>query len=212
MIEYSLDQINVIKANVDSPVLTGTPTAPTATVGTNTTQLATTAFVQSAKQTNLTLMTSVATTSGTSIDFTGLPSWVKRVTIMLNGVSTNGTSHVQIQLGNGSVVNSGYLSNAGSIGTAGNSSSSSGLVTSGVVIDGFASQATFLRTGHVTFHNITGNTWLGSGVTSDVSASISVQMCGGSVSLTSALDRIRFTTVNGTDIFDAGSINIMYEG
>ena len=38
-----------LKANLDSPSLTGTPTAPTATVGTNTTQIATTAFVQGEK-------------------------------------------------------------------------------------------------------------------------------------------------------------------
>lgn len=37
-----------LKANLASPSLTGTPTAPTATSGTNTTQLATTAFVQEA--------------------------------------------------------------------------------------------------------------------------------------------------------------------
>lgn len=36
------------KANVNSPALTGTPTAPTASAGTNTTQIATTAFVQEA--------------------------------------------------------------------------------------------------------------------------------------------------------------------
>ena len=34
-----------LKANLASPALTGTPTAPTASVGTNTTQIATTAFV-----------------------------------------------------------------------------------------------------------------------------------------------------------------------
>ena len=34
--------------DMDSPSLTGTPTAPTAASGTNTTQLATTAFVQNA--------------------------------------------------------------------------------------------------------------------------------------------------------------------
>ena len=37
-----------LKANLASPALTGTPTAPTATAGTNTTQIATTAFVQAA--------------------------------------------------------------------------------------------------------------------------------------------------------------------
>jgi hypothetical protein len=36
------------KANSVSPVLTGTPTAPTATAGNNTTQIATTAFVTTA--------------------------------------------------------------------------------------------------------------------------------------------------------------------
>lgn len=36
------------KADLNSPAITGTPTAPTATTGTNTTQLATTAFVQTA--------------------------------------------------------------------------------------------------------------------------------------------------------------------
>lgn len=37
------------KANINSPSFTGTPTAPTATLGTNTTQIATTAFVQAEK-------------------------------------------------------------------------------------------------------------------------------------------------------------------
>jgi hypothetical protein len=33
----------------------------------------------------------------------------------------------------------------------------------------------------------------------------------GTKSLSATLDRIRITTVNGTDTFDAGSINILYE-
>jgi hypothetical protein len=199
-----------IYANLSSPALTGTPTAPTAAAGTNTTQIATTAYVDG----KMILRTSVATTSGTSIDFTGIPSWVKRITVMFNGVSTNAasSSRVQIQLGNGSVVTSGYSSIAGTIGSTSSTTSSSGLVNSGIVIDGYAPTTAWLRTGYVTLYNIAGNTWLCSGVTSDVSASTSTQMYGGSVSLTSAIDRIRLTTVNGTDTFDGGSINIMYEG
>ena len=54
--------------------------------------------------------TSQASTSGTSIDFTSIPSWVKRITLMFNGVSTNGTSNYQIQIGSGSVTTSGYTS------------------------------------------------------------------------------------------------------
>lgn len=38
----------LLENDMDSPALTGTPTAPTAASGTNTTQLATTAFVQNA--------------------------------------------------------------------------------------------------------------------------------------------------------------------
>lgn len=45
---YSKSQIDVKKANLASPALTGLPTAPTAPIGTDTTQLATTSFVQNA--------------------------------------------------------------------------------------------------------------------------------------------------------------------
>ena len=54
--------------------------------------------------------TAVASTSGTSIDFTGIPSWAKRITVMFNGVSTNGTSQQLIQIGSGSVNATGYSS------------------------------------------------------------------------------------------------------
>ena len=43
--------------------------------------------------------TAVASTSGTSVDFTSIPSWVKRITVMFNGVSTSGTSNPLVQLG-----------------------------------------------------------------------------------------------------------------
>jgi len=57
--------------------------------------------------------TAVASTSGTSIDFTSIPSGVKRITVMFNGVSTSGTSNTQVQIGSGSVETSGYSSSAG---------------------------------------------------------------------------------------------------
>ena len=62
------------KANLASPALTGTPTAPTATAGTNTTQLATTAFVQTALggAASYTLLGTIATTSGTTQTLSGL--------------------------------------------------------------------------------------------------------------------------------------------
>jgi hypothetical protein len=64
--------------------------------------------------------------------------------------------------------------------------------------------------GHIIFHNLAANTWIAAGLlTSDNPA---ILWTGGNVSLSGTLDRVRITTVNGTDTFDAGSINILYEG
>lgn len=153
----------------------------------------------------ITLATAQASTSGTSIDFTGIPSWAKRITVMFNGVSTNGSNPLLIQLGNGSFVSSGYASGSGNIfGTnqCQTASSSSGFIVSGA-------GATLLRYGHMTLTNITGNAWVSSHSLGEVSGAGFVG--AGSLTLSGALDRVRITTVNGTDTFDAGTINISYE-
>jgi hypothetical protein len=151
--------------------------------------------------------TAVASTSGTSIDFTGLPSWVKRITVMLSGVSTNGTSIVQIQIGAGSVTTSGYLSYAVRLANA--AAISGQAVTSGFHIQNQSASA--VRNGHLVLTNISSNIWVESHYMGD-SSDASALLGGGSLSLGGALDRVRITTVNGTDTFDAGSINILYEG
>jgi hypothetical protein len=150
--------------------------------------------------------TAVASTSGTAIDFTGIPSWVKRITVMFNGVSTNGASQLQIQIGAGSVTTSGYLSyavqltNAGAI--AGNA------VTSGFHI--FNQNASAVRNGSMVLHLVSSNNWVSNHAMGD-SAGATALTGGGSLSLGGTFDRVRVTTVNGTDTFDAGSINILYE-
>jgi hypothetical protein len=151
--------------------------------------------------------TAVASTSGTSIDFTSIPSWVKRITVMFNGVSTNGTSAMQVQIGSGSVTTSGYATAAGS----GPSAASPTVVqpTTGfyVVADG---NAAYIRHGHVVFTNVSGNIWTASGCGGE-SVGGRFWTTGGTLTLGGTLDRVRITTVNGTDTFDAGSINILYE-
>ena len=146
--------------------------------------------------------TAVASTSGTSIDFTGIPSWAKRITVMFNGVSTNGTSNFLIQLGNGSVVTSGYTG-VSSSGTAVATNSTAGFIVSS------NQAAVSLYNGIVTISNVSGNIWAESGTIGSPSNVNTVS--SGVITLGGALDRIRITTVNGTDTFDAGSINIMYE-
>ena len=152
-----------------------------------------------------TLATAVASTSGTSIDFTGLPAWVKRITVMFTGVSTSGTSFTQIQLGTGSTTytTTGYLGGAYN---GGGSVFSTGMLFSqgGAAAD--------IRYGMPIITNITGNTWVVSGSTGLGNGTGGGSVFGGSIALAAALTAVRITTVNGTDTFDAGSINILYEG
>jgi hypothetical protein len=150
--------------------------------------------------------TAVASTSGTSIDFTSIPSWVKRITVMFNGVSTNGTSIVQVQIGSGSVTTTGYVTGLGTQGATSNTSCV--IYTTGFPIVGVL--AADNRYAAVVLYNITGNTWLASGCCF-ASSSLYSGETNGSIALGGTLDRIRITTVNGTDTFDAGSINILYE-
>ena len=155
--------------------------------------------------TNIVSGTAVASTSGTSIDFTSIPSWVKRVTVMFNGVSTSGTSNYLVRIGSGSVDTTGYSSsgltqNAGGGLTA--PSDSTGFIT-------LAPQtAASACSGAMTILNVSGNIWISSGA---VSGGTYGQVSGGTKTLAGTLDRVRITTVNGTDTFDAGSINILYE-
>lgn len=157
----------------------------------------------------ITSATAQASTSGTEIPFTGIPSWVKRITVMFNGVSTSGTSPVQIQLGDsGGYETSGYL---GATGTSVNGGTASGALSAGFLIDGnIAQAATSVRYGLCTIANITGNAWVAHGAVGETTNS-RVQHVAGAKSLSATLDRVRITTVNGTDTFDAGTINIMYE-
>jgi hypothetical protein len=147
------------------------------------------------------------TASGTSVDFTSIPSWVRRITVMFNGVSTNGTSLPIVQLGSGSVTTSGY-SSSGSTNGATNAN-----ITTGLLVNG-RGNAPSARIGNLIISNITGNTWVMSGVTGANDATTpnyDTWSVYGSIVLSGTLDRVRVTTVNGTDTFDAGTINIIYE-
>lgn len=152
--------------------------------------------------------TAVASTSGTSIDFTSIPSWVKRITVMFSGVSTNGSSQVIIQIGNSSVETTSYNGTGAGV-TGSNVTSGGGSVTSGFAIDssGQASAAT-TRNGIATISLLTGSTYAFNSV---VAGNGYASMFGYSKTTSAVIDRVRITTVNGTDTFDAGSINILFE-
>ena len=167
----------------------------------------------SAASGGITSGTAVASTSGTSIDFTGLPAGVKRVMVMFNGVSTSGTSPPQIQIGDsGGIENSGYLTSNFLIINASSPVGAAFTVGFGIGVSTGQWAATVTVQGAITLSLLSSstNTWVVSGLIgrNDIN---SLYVTSGSKSLSDVLTQLRITTVNGTDTFDAGSINIQYE-
>ena len=150
--------------------------------------------------------TAVASTSGTAIDFTSIPSWVKRITVIFQGVSLAQSGQVQVRLGtSGGVVATGYSGSVFYGNTGGSTAMSTGFLTDGVAIG-----AAGLRNNILSVVNISGNSWVFSGLTVNTDSGTSI--AAGNLTLGGTLDRVRITTLNGTDTFDAGTINIQYEG
>ena len=163
--------------------------------------------LQAATATNSvnTLATAVASTSGTSIDFTGLPSWIKRITVMFNGVSTNGTSIPMIQLGD-----SGGIENTGYAGSAWIANTTNAAMSSGFLISG-ASDGTYVFSGSIIISLVGSNAWTAFGSTSLTNTSAATVMSGAKT-LSDTLTQVRITTAGGVNTFDAGTVNILYEG
>ena len=153
------------------------------------------------------LGTEVATTSGTSIDFTGIPAGVKRVSMMLAGVSVNGTSSLLVQIGtSGGIQTSGYVSTYSYTGPSQN-----GFQTT----IGFGSYSDTASAEHhgtftLSLEKVSNGSWTFIGGTARQTDAHHFISSGGRV-LSGTLDRIRLTTINGTDTFDAGSVNISWE-
>lgn len=149
--------------------------------------------------------TAQASTSGASIDFTGIPSWAKRVTVMFQGVSLSGTNDFLIQLGDsGGIENTGYLSAYSQFGLNSLSTANS---TSGFLLNGGG--ATRIIHGSIQLTNLTGNAWTAFGGSGDETGARAC-ITAGSKTLSATLDRVRIAA-SGADTFDAGTINIMYE-
>ncbi len=152
----------------------------------------------------LLVSSTTTTTSGTSVQLTSIPSWVRRITVNLSGVSTNGTAQVGVQLG----TSSGYETSSylGSIfDTAASANFSTGF---------FDNSGNALSVRHFVFtltlvDTIT-NTWMCQ-ISGGFSQAAGCRFGAGSKALSGILDRVRLTTSNGTDAFDSGIVNFIYE-
>ena len=178
----------------------GSSTATTQTAGDNSTKLATTAYADRLG----TVLGTDTSASTTSVDFT-IPSGTKRVIVMLTGISSNGTSPFQLQLGDaGGIETSGYNSFSGTRGGESN-------VTSGFLLNRVSSASTDTFSGVYTLflQNASSFGWAGFGIVGE-SVANTPHFGSGTKSTSQETTTVRLTTVNGTDTFDAGTINIQY--
>jgi len=158
--------------------------------------------------------TSVQTPSGVAaVSFTSIPSWVKRITVLINGLSTSGTSDLAVQIGSGSYVNTGYVGSSSFVPQSGSAAGAAG-ATSAFTVGGYSTNACTIS-GVITLYNITGNIWNyaanvsrngGTSAQNGVQTTVYIPL-----SLSGVLDRVQLLAVNTTDTFDAGSVNILYE-
>jgi hypothetical protein len=154
--------------------------------------------------TALTAGTAVSAT-GTAVDFTGIPSSAKRITVMIDAVSTDATATLAVQLGDsGGIETSGYT---GGLAWTGPNTGSSGSASTFPLAVGAASDTV---SGHAVITKVSGNTWVLSSTVARDNDDL-VFISGGSKGLSATLDRIRITTTGGSASFDAGTVNILYE-
>lgn len=196
-----------LKANADgsAAIQVGGSDAITITSGLNTTFAGTIAVTGSTTALYPLVSGTAVTASGTSVNFTDIPATAKRITVMFSGVSTSGSSAIQIQLGT-----SGGIQITGYLGSYGYGQTPSTNLTSGFGI--YNDTSTDVCHGSLTLSLLNSSTgiWTFSSLLGWSSRAYQL-LSAGSKTLSGTLDRVRITTVNGTDTFDAGSINIMWE-
>ena len=153
--------------------------------------------------------TAVASTSGTSIDFTSIPSWVRRITVMFRGVSLSSTANFLVQLGTGATptyTTSGYISTSNNLNQSSSTTGTNN--TTGFVITTSGGGAAGVLSGSLVISSIDTNIWVANGVTK--ANTTQMQISAGDVALGATLTAVRITSTS-TDTFDAGTINILYE-
>ena len=190
---------------VPSGTVVGTSDVQTLTNKTLTSPTITGASMSSMGSSVITSGTQQNSTSGTSIDFTGIPSWVKRITVIFNGVSLNGSADLMVRIGY-----SGGFETTGYVGTVLGNNTQTQWTSGGyqVTRTGAASSTYY---GALVLLNISGNIWVASSTMADGSNAYAGTASGAKTLSGGVLTQLRVMATNGTDTFDAGTINIFYE-
>lgn len=187
------------------------PDATTTLVGTDATQTLTNKTIQGGA---LTLMTAKAwnwngLSTNVVLDFDAIPSWVKRITVSLDRLSLSGTSTFGVVLGTSSGFEvTGYSGMAMTTTTGGNAAS---VISASFLLYDNVPTAASLHSGIMIITRVTGNTWAASAnVGNDVGTRFRIM--AGSKTLGDEITQLRIATTNGTDTFDGGTVNVIYEG
>jgi hypothetical protein len=170
-------------------------------------------------KTPINFLTPVSLTNQTFVDFTAIPSYAKKLTVLLSRVSTASSGvGIVIQLGSGSPQATGYSGGLANIGKAGSTVQSNARnFTDGLSVELSATGGDFSgaeRSGVISMYNISENVWVMSGVVScafSTGVSSSSVVSNASVSLPSTLNVVRITTTSGTDSLDSGTVNLIWE-
>ncbi len=146
----------------------------------------------------------------TAANFTDIPPWVKRITVIFSALSLSGTDNAIIRIGPSSgVVATGYVNASTAVSTAVTNTTNGSDTTGGFSLGGFTSAASALLYGQVVITNLTGNTWVASGVYHARNVD-RVGNTAGAIILSDVLTQVSVTRT-GTNTFDSGTINIIYE-
>ncbi len=197
-------QVNVTKQAGDA--IADLASQAEAEAGSENTKMMTSLRTKQSIDANKMTLNTEQTATGALMQFTGIPSTAKRVTVIFNGVSVSGTSNVKFQLGTTvALETTGYASTVTSgAGGASTSSSTSGHMATGQIISAHA------YSGHVVFTKVSGNTWVGSGTLLS-SGTLAYSISASTKTLSGALTRIGLLCDNGSDTFDSGTFNAIYE-
>ena len=155
----------------------------------------------------ITLNAEIDSSSGAqSYDVTGIPPGVKRITLLLAGVSTSGTEKPMVQLGTGgSPTTSGYLGGA-------DYDNGGGAINLGAGFQFNSWSAAYTAQGPLEFwlEDATNNVWVSRGQVFDSASASNNRKYAGSVPLSGTLDMLRIKNT-GTNTFDAGGIGVQFE-
>lgn len=165
-----------------------------------------------ARVNDFTLVAEQATTSGTSIDFTGIPSWATRITVMFDGVSTNGTSPLLLQIGPvAGVEASGYTSQG--FYSSANTITNFGGGTTGFSLVNATASAADTWSGIMTFtlQKSSTNKWMVNATIHSTNVTGETTIFTGIKALAGTFSTIRITSAGGVNTFDAGVMSIAYE-